>query len=246
MSWQQVDWLGSAHSWGQQNVPTYLNWIELGPRTGQPRSFDLSTLPCRPGEHYLVKHKTDWYECLKCHRTGEHVRDEPCTYKDHVAVSGSDCQCKSNHPKAIEDCKSEETLLEALLEEELALSQLLEEAVSLDLAMVRQNDDENLQRAIALPLEKQPAKRKLEEVQRKQEESGKEDQTLQEKVENTKDGLKEETKETEPQEPDADDDLEKALAMSTETLPPKRTLERQWLPVLRCFLPRKTGTICSA
>ncbi len=196
-----------------------LNW-GLGPDNHD--HLDLSTLPCRPGEHYLVKHKTDWYECLKCHRTGEHVRDEPCTYKDHVAVSGSDCQCKSNHPKAIEDCKSEETLLEALLEEELALSQLLEEAVSLDLAMVRQNDDENLQRAIALSLEKQPAKRKLEEVQRKQEESGKEDQTLQEKVENTKDGLKEETKETEPQEPDADDDLEKALAMSMETLPPQK------------------------
>lgn len=201
-----------------------MNW-GLGPKNHD--ALDLSCLPCGPDEHYLVKHKTDWYECLKCHRTGQHVRDEPCTPKQHVAATGIDSR-KSNHPKlAIEDCKSEETLLEALLEEELALSQMLEEAIAMDVATHDKNgkddsDDESLQTAIALSMEKPPAKRKLEEVQSKQEESGNE---LQKTVEET-DGSKEETKETEPQENDDDDadGLEKALAMSMETLPPHKDI----------------------
>ena len=62
--------------------------------------------------------------------------------------------------------RSEETLLEALLEEELALSQMLEEAMALSMSAVTtpqtqdQEDRENLQKAVALSLTDLPDNKK--------------------------------------------------------------------------------------
>ena len=145
----------------------YVIPIHLGP--ANHADLDLEDLPVAAYEHYLVKHPTHSYECLKCRKIGENVRDEPCTPKespDYLSknhklpfktTTSEEIQKTEKVPGPLE---SEESLLEALLEEELALSQMLEEAMAMSLSTTpttkSEHEESELQKAIALSFEKLP------------------------------------------------------------------------------------------
>ena len=159
-------------NWYFGNLCSQLVYRILGPSEDYP--LDLSDLPVAEHEHYLVKHPTDWYLCLKCNATGQHVKEKPCPGHDQ----------RANHEKpeigetgkTLETLDEEESLLEALLEEELALSQLLEEAMNISMVESAKHvpptseelDQENLQQAIQMSFEQLPEK-KAEEVSEEQE-----------------------------------------------------------------------------
>ena len=154
----------------------------LGPANHD--AFDPSDLPVSPYEHYLVKHPSEWYECLKCHKTGKDVKQEPCWPKEspdylsknwklpYKMSKPEDGEKKVDQVDQVHQVDHEETLLAALLEEELALSQMLEEAMALSMSAVTtppthdQEDQENLQKAIALSFTELP-KNKEQEVDSK-------------------------------------------------------------------------------
>ena len=156
-------------------------------------------------EHYLVKHPTDWYECLKCRKTGQHIRDEPCTWHSSVKEGHGQCDIKSTNQvdkKHLDDCMDEEALLEALLEEELALSQMLEEALTLSATETSSaiqptntnEEDEMLKEAMELSMQKLPPQ--------------------QQEVEETNVVATDATMESTALEKEEEEDLEKAISLS--------------------------------
>ncbi len=197
----------------QSNLKHYINYPiwDLGPSDHD--KLDLYDLPVKLDEHYLVKHRTDWYECLKCRKTGQNIRDEPCTWHSSVREGHGQCDIKSKSTNQVDkthldDCMDEETLLEALLEEELALSQMLEEALSLSATeaspAIQHTDtnaeDEMLKEAMALSMQNLPPQQKPDQRQEVEET----------KVVATVDA----TKEITALDKEEEEDLEQALALS--------------------------------
>lgn len=128
--------------------------------------MDLSNVPISPDEHYLVKHPTDWYQCLKCQQTGQNIKDKPCPVKHHGNRKGPVTNQKpvtEEKPVAEEkpvkkdrETEEKESILQALLEEELVLAQLLEEAMTESEGNARTQEQADLDKAIAMSLDTPP------------------------------------------------------------------------------------------
>ena len=180
MSWQHLeDWVGVSSRTSAGFIPSavlvlirvmFMDLRNLGPPDHD--KLDLNDLPVRPGEHYLVKHPTDWYECLKCRKRGPNVRDQPCSFQECPKHASPDdiADTKKIEMNTLE-ADNEESLLEALLEEEQVLSQMLEEALALSVAeattgttqQTNTEEEEMLKEAMALSMQTSPPKTQEQE-----------------------------------------------------------------------------------